>query len=135
MNDFMTDTDIEMAENWETYVEGQHQIAGDDMTNTEKAEMTADWEPENMGPLLATITIEPGSEKERLYELAGGDGMGPNDDIPMDFGEPVYQSVEDQNGLSGTQEEQEAFRQEEKERLLDLNDTPPLLTLSWELPE
>ena len=121
MNDFMTDTDIEMDGNWMTYQEN-------DMTNNEKAEMT-------MGPLLAAVTIEPGSEKERLYELAGGDGMGPNDDIPMDFGEPVYQSLEDQNGLSGTQEEQEAFRQEEKERLLDLNDTPPLLTLSWELPE
>lgn len=30
MNDFLTDTDTEMAENWATYEEGQHQIASYD---------------------------------------------------------------------------------------------------------
>lgn len=129
MNDFMTDTDTEMdkgwmtftdeewedlSKNWET-VEDQNGISGteEEQENFRQEERERLMEQKNMGPLLATITMEPGSETERLYELAGGDGMGPNDDIPMDFGREEYQ----ENGP-------DAYA-----------DTPHIYKLNWELPE
>ncbi len=98
MNDFMTDTDTEMDKGWMTFtdeewedmtkdwetVEDQNGISGteEEQENFRQEEKERLMEQKNMGPLLATITMEPGSERERLYELAGGDGMGPNDDMP-----------------------------------------------------
>lgn len=87
----MTDTDIEMAENWETYEEGQHQIAA----YNSKEEMTADWQdtPEQ-------IEIMDQEERDRLGELDGDDRTSAANEYPpvddrtreeMDWGRETLQ--------------------------------------------
>ena len=132
MNDFMTDTDIgmdgnwmtyqeddltnnekaEMAENWETYLDGQHQI--EDWQNTpEQIEIMAQEERNRLMELDGDDRTRPHNEIARKYELDGGDGMGPNDEIPMDWG-------------------REALQEQGIEAYADL---PFIRKIDWDLPE